>query len=109
MRTARQTASSTRASPRSSTCSARLPTEGPLATGLRATPDTIADLLVEDLRTDGRAIRERVPEALESLASRSVLQKIEGAYILQTPAGAEWDCGVQGTRGRPFDGLAVAG
>lgn len=69
----------------------RLPTDGPLATGLRATSDTIADLLVEDLRTDGARLRERVPNALESLASRSVIQKVEGAYILRTPEGAEWD------------------
>lgn len=69
----------------------RLPTDGPLATGLRATPDTIADLLVEDLRADGARLRERVPNALESLAARSVLQKVEGAYILRTPEGAEWD------------------
>ena len=71
---------------------ARLPTEGPLATGLRATPDTVADLLVEDLRSDGPAIRERVPKALDSLASRSVLQKMmDGSYILRTREGADWD------------------
>lgn len=70
----------------------RLPTEGPLAAGLCATPDTIADVLIEDLRTDGARMRQQVPQAVASLLKRSVLQQLDGgAYILQTPEGAEWD------------------
>lgn len=68
----------------------KLPKEGPSATGLRATNDTIADLLIEDLRTDGARVRERVPVITKRLAERGVLLEVEGAYLLQTPAAAEW-------------------
>ncbi|MGC8635291.1 MAG: BREX system P-loop protein BrxC [Candidatus Limnocylindrales bacterium] len=68
----------------------KLPTEGPSATGLRATNDTIADLLIEDLRTDGARIRERVPAITRRLVERGVLLEVDGAYLLQTPAAAEW-------------------
>jgi hypothetical protein len=68
----------------------KLPKEGPLATGLRATNDTIADILIEDLRTDGARIRERVPLITKRLADRGILLEVEGAYLLQTPAAAGW-------------------
>lgn len=68
----------------------KLPKDGPSATGLRATNDTIADLLIEDLRTDGARMRERVPAITRQLAERGILLEVEGAYLLQTPAAAEW-------------------
>lgn len=68
----------------------KLPKDGPSATGLRATNDTIADLLIEDLRMDGARIRERVPTTTKRLADRGILLEVEGAYLLQTPAAAEW-------------------
>jgi hypothetical protein len=68
----------------------KLPKDGPSATGLRASNDTIADLLIEDLRTDGARIRERVPVITKRLAERGVLLEVDGAYLLQTPAAAEW-------------------
>ena len=68
----------------------KLPKDGPSATGLRSTNDTIADLLIEDLRTDGARIRERVPAITKRLAERGVLLEVDGAYLLQTPAAAEW-------------------
>ncbi len=68
----------------------KLPKDGPSATGLCATNDTIADLLIEDLRTDGARVRERVPVITRRLAERGVLLEVEGAYLLQTPAAAEW-------------------
>jgi hypothetical protein len=68
----------------------KLPKDGPSATGLHATNDTIADLLIEDLRTDGARIRERVPTITKRLTERGILDEVEGAYLLQTPAAAEW-------------------
>ena len=68
----------------------KLPKDGPSATGLRATNDTIADLLIEDLRTDGARTRERVPVITKRLAERGILLEVDGAYLLQTPAAAEW-------------------
>ncbi len=68
----------------------RLPKDGPSSTGLRATNETVADLLIEDLRTDGARMRERVPVITKRLADRGVLLEVDGAYLLQTPAAAEW-------------------
>jgi hypothetical protein len=68
----------------------KLPKDGPSATGLRATNDIIADLLIEDLRTDGARVRERVPTITKRLAQRGILLEVDGAYLLQTPAAAEW-------------------
>jgi hypothetical protein len=68
----------------------KLPKDGPSATGLRATNDTIADLLIEDLRSDVAGIRERVPVITKRLAERGILLEVEGGYLLQTPAAAEW-------------------
>ena len=68
----------------------KLPKDGPSATGLRPTNDTIADLLIEDLRSDGARIRERVPAITKRLAERGVLLEVDGAFLLQTPAAAEW-------------------
>jgi len=69
----------------------QLPSTGPQATGLKATPDYVADMLVEDLRSDGARIRQAVPAALAKLVKRSVVLEVDGAYLLQTPAAAEWD------------------
>jgi hypothetical protein len=68
----------------------KLPKDGPSATGLRATNDVIADLLIEDLRTDGARIRERVPAITKRLTERGILLAIDGGHLLQTPAAAEW-------------------
>jgi hypothetical protein len=73
----------------------KLPSEGPSATGLRATNDTIADLLIEDLRVDGARVREHVPAVTKRLAERGILFEVEGAYRPGTPAAAEWDADFQ--------------
>jgi hypothetical protein len=41
-----------------------LPTEGVTATGVRATTDTLADLLVEDLTQGSDGLRQRIPSLL---------------------------------------------
>lgn len=58
--------------------------------GLRATAPFIADLLVEDLQSDGAALRKRVPELLEELETSGHLQKLGDEYRLQTEEGADW-------------------
>jgi hypothetical protein len=60
-------------------------------TGLRATAAYLADLLVEDLSTDGAALRKRVPELLDALVKEGRLMRIDDAYQLQTEEGAEWE------------------
>jgi len=60
-------------------------------TGLRATAPFLADLLVEDLATDGARLRKRVPELLDSLVADGRLMRIGEEYRLQTEEGAEWE------------------
>ena len=72
----------------------QLPQQGVLTTGLRATADTLIDLLVTDLTGNGRGSRsvlhQRVPILLEELAEAGVLMQVEGEYRLQTRESAEW-------------------
>ena len=68
----------------------QLPTEGMNATGVKATPDTLADLLVQDLVNDGPMLRERIPTLLGRLVVDGLLQEIDGAFSLQTREGQEW-------------------
>lgn len=60
-------------------------------TGLRATAQFLADLLVEDLADDGARFRKRVPELLDVLVTEARLQQIDDEYRLQTEEGAEWE------------------
>jgi hypothetical protein len=68
----------------------RLPTEGARPSGVRATNDMLADLLVEDLATDGARLRADVPTATADLVRRGLVIEVDGAYHLQTPTSAEW-------------------
>lgn len=67
-----------------------LPTEGPAAIGVRATMTVLGDLLVEDLRADSTALRQRIPHLLQPLVDEGRLLLIAGEYRLQTPESAEW-------------------
>ncbi len=69
---------------------AKLEESGPLATGVRATADTFADLLVDDLTAGGTAMRQRVPGAVEALVADGTLLDVDGQFVLQTPVAAEW-------------------
>ena len=73
----------------------KLPTEGPNATGLSATNDVIADLLIEDLLKDGPVLRERVPKVTRALFDAGKVLEVDGAYLLQTPEAAEWEAEYQ--------------
>lgn len=69
---------------------ARLEEAGPLATGVRATVDTLSDLLVDDLVAGGADVRRRVPEAVAEMTAQGILLDVDGQFILQTPVAAEW-------------------
>ena len=69
----------------------KVPTEGLYAAGVRSDGNTLADLLVEDLKTGSAALRQKVPELLEALAKRGILLPVEdGQYRLQTKEGTDW-------------------
>jgi len=70
----------------------RLPREGGLDLGIRATAEVLADLLVEDLAADGARLRAEMPRLLSRLVDeKRLLVEIDREHLLQTREGAEWD------------------
>jgi hypothetical protein len=69
----------------------KLPREQGSDIGVRATPDALADLLVEDLEHDGNALRMKVPGLLEEMVAKNFLIQVEGEYRLQTKESANWN------------------
>jgi len=68
-----------------------LHTQGVMAAGLRATADTLADLLIEDLPAGSTTLRQRIPSLLADLVESGTLMQVDGEYRMQTREGAEWD------------------
>ncbi len=69
----------------------KLPRETAVDIGVRATADTLADLLVSDLASDGAALRRDIPRIMEELVEEGKLIKIDDEYSLQTRESSEWD------------------
>lgn len=69
----------------------KLPREAGSDIGVRATVETMADLLVEDLATHGAQLRSRLPTLLEELVDAGTLMKVNQEYSLQTRESSEWD------------------
>jgi len=59
--------------------------------GIRATPGVLSDLLVEDLKAGGAALRERVPKILAEHEAKGTLLRVGEEYRLQTPESAAWE------------------
>ncbi len=57
--------------------------------GVRATADTLADLIVTDLVAGSAELRKRVPDVLRPLLNRELMAP-NGEYRLQTKESAEW-------------------
>ncbi len=68
----------------------KLPREEGSDTGLRATPETFADLLVQDLKQGSGTLRDRVEERLDALVKEGILMRVEGEYRMQTQESQEW-------------------
>ncbi len=70
----------------------RLPRGKEADLGVRATTESLTDLLVKDLERDRDKLRQELPEALEKLVQEGILVKLEGdEYALQTREGSEWE------------------
>ena len=69
----------------------KLPRETGADLGIRATAETLADLLVEDLKAGSAELRKKVPELLQSLAQAGHIMVVDEEYRLQTPESASWD------------------
>lgn len=68
----------------------QLPTDPGAETGVRATAETLADLLVEDLTASSAGLRSQIPLLLQGLVEKGQLTPVGDEYRLQTRASAEW-------------------
>ena len=64
---------------------------GPLATGVRATSEVLADLVVDDLTLESAPLRQEVPNVLRGLVDEATLIVVNDEYRLQTPESIEWE------------------
>ncbi|MEA3411966.1 MAG: BREX system P-loop protein BrxC [Pseudomonadota bacterium] len=69
----------------------KLPREAGVDIGVRATAETLADLLVKDLARDGSALRAQLPKLLDELVAAGTLMKLDDEYSLQTRESSEWE------------------
>ena len=69
----------------------KLPREVGSDSGVRATPEMLADLLVEDLANDGTTLRIKLPKLLDELVAKGTLMKVDDEYSLQTRESSEWE------------------
>ena len=69
----------------------KLPQEGLLETGVKATADALADLLVEDVTAGSAPLRQQVPILLQELVDDGRLILVNEEYRLQTPESEEWN------------------
>lgn len=77
----------------------RLPTGDLNDAGVKATPDTLADLLVEDLQQGSDGLRRRIPDLLKSLEDDGKLMlTAEGSYTIQTGESLKWQQQMQQER-----------
>ena len=72
----------------------KLPTEAIKDTGIKATEDILADLLVEDISQGSTELRKRVPHQLKALLKKGVVMAMstggENEYRLQTQESSQW-------------------
>lgn len=78
----------------------QLPRSGAADDGVRATPDMLVDLLVEDLKTDGARLRQEVPQLLAQLVKQGKVMQVGDEFCLQTREGAAWTHDFNGRRSR---------
>ena len=69
----------------------KLPREPGSDIGVHATVEALADLLVEDLASDGAALRGRLPALLDELVASGTLLKLDREYSLQTRESSDWE------------------
>ena len=87
----------------------KLPREAGVDSGVRATADTLADLLVRDLAGDGAALRGRLPALLDELAAAGALMKLDDEYSLQTRESSEWEAEFRNRQSRLANDLTGMG
>lgn len=72
----------------------KLPVDSISDSGVRATADIIADLLIDDLNAGKERVRQDVPRLLDSMASEGLVMPMQTAvgteYRLQTQESSQW-------------------
>lgn len=77
----------------------RLPTADLNDVGLKATPENLADLLVEDLTQGSDDLRRRIPDLLRSLEDDGrIMRSADGSYAIQTGESLKWQSQFQQER-----------
>jgi len=69
----------------------KLPKEGAYRAGVRATKESLADLLVDNLDGDNNQFRKTIPRLLEELAKEGKLLQIGEEFRVQTQEGMAWE------------------
>lgn len=69
----------------------KLPREAGADTGLRAKPEVLADLLIEDLNLGSAELRRRIPALLDQLTEAGTLVQVDDEYRIQTRESAAWE------------------
>jgi hypothetical protein len=69
----------------------QLPHEGPADAGIRASAETLSDLLVTDLRQSSVELRKKVSQLLDKLVASGTVMRVEDEYRMQTREGSEWN------------------
>ena len=77
--------------------------------GVHATAETLADLLVQDLATDGTALRGRLSALLDELAAAGTLLRLDSEYSLQTRESSDWEAEFRNRQRRLAGDLAGMG
>ena len=81
----------------------KLPRDAGMNIGVRATTETLADLLVKDLAKDGSALRGQLPKLLDDLVATGTLMKLDDEFSLQTRASSEWEAEFRNRQTRLFN------
>ena len=69
----------------------KLPREAGVDIGVRASAETLADLLVKNLANDGSSLRGQLPKLLNELVAAGTLMKLGEEFSLQTRESSEWE------------------
>ena len=85
----------------------RLPTEAGADIGVRATPDHLADLLVDDITEDQGAFRAQVRDLIKALVEEGHLVQIGEEVRIQTTEGRAWQQDFQKYRAQSGNDLAA--
>ena len=84
----------------------KLPRDAGVDIGVRANVGTLADLLVENLKNDGAALRGCLPALLDELVNAGTLLKLDDEYSLQTRESSDWEAEFRNRRSRLTNDVA---